>query len=65
MDFIERIFHVAPDGGNGMTELAIVAVVIFVSAAVYWLRRRRATNQTLSQLMFEKQTRASEGQVQG
>jgi uncharacterized OsmC-like protein len=26
MDFIERIFHIAPDGGNGLTEWAIVLV---------------------------------------
>lgn len=41
MDFIERLFHVAPDGGNGMTELAILFVVFLVPAAIYWLRKRR------------------------
>jgi hypothetical protein len=40
MDFIERVFRIAPDGGSGMTELAIVLVCAFVPLAVYWLRRR-------------------------
>jgi hypothetical protein len=40
MDFIERLFHIAPDGGNGLTELAICLALIFVSAAVLVLRRR-------------------------
>ena len=41
MDFIERVFHIAPDGGNGITELAIVLVCGFVPlAAIYWLWRR-------------------------
>ena len=25
MDWIERVFHVAPDGGNGSLEVAVVA----------------------------------------
>ena len=28
MDFIERWLHISPDGGNGTSELLIVAVVI-------------------------------------
>jgi hypothetical protein len=27
MDFVERIFHIAPDGGNGLTELAIMFAI--------------------------------------
>lgn len=42
MDFIERIFHVAPDGGSGVLELAIVLVVLVVLLAVATLRRQRA-----------------------
>jgi hypothetical protein len=41
MDFIERLFHIAPDCGSGMTELAIVSVSAFVPLLVYWLRRAR------------------------
>ena len=43
MDFIERIFGLSPDGGDGSTEvlyiLALVAVVAVV-AGRRWLRRR-------------------------
>jgi hypothetical protein len=28
MDFIERIFHLAPDGGSGLTEWAIVLACV-------------------------------------
>jgi len=28
MDFIERLLHISPDGGNGASELLIVTVVI-------------------------------------
>ena len=43
MDFIELIFGLSPDGGDGSTEalyiLALVAVVMVV-AGRRWLRRR-------------------------
>ncbi|QIA25236.1 MULTISPECIES: hypothetical protein [Mesorhizobium] len=45
MDFIERIFGVAPDGGDGTTEVLYIAVVLAVAAMVaarVWLRRRAA-----------------------
>lgn len=29
MHFIERIFGLAPDGGNGLFELALFAVLVF------------------------------------
>jgi hypothetical protein len=28
MDFIERILHISPDGGNGLTEWTIVLVCV-------------------------------------
>jgi hypothetical protein len=34
MDFIERIFHLAPDGGNGLTEWAIVLVCVCACLAL-------------------------------
>ena len=35
MDFIERWFHVSPDGGNGMTELALlIAISLLVTIIV-------------------------------
>jgi hypothetical protein len=37
MNFIERLFGIAPDAGNGSTEVVIVAAIAFV--AVVLLRR--------------------------
>jgi len=40
MDFIERIFHVSPDGGDGSLEvLYVLAVAVAVGGVVF---RRRA-----------------------
>ncbi|MBZ5585745.1 MAG: hypothetical protein LAQ30_26830 [Acidobacteriia bacterium] len=41
MDFIERIFHISPDGGSGATELLILAALALIVsvAAVGWRRR--------------------------
>ncbi len=45
MDFIERLFHVAPDRGNGTLELAfflaVVAVIVLSLARTSRTRRRR------------------------
>ena len=41
MDFIERLFHIAPDGGNGITELAIALICGLVPLAANWLWKRR------------------------
>ena len=41
MDFIERLFHWAPDGGSGSLEaLYVVAAALFVGTVVF--RRRIA-----------------------
>ena len=44
MDFIERLFGVSPDGGNGMLELlyivVAIAVVAFVTLKVRSRKRR-------------------------
>ncbi|MER8401973.1 hypothetical protein [Mesorhizobium sp. M1348] len=34
MDFIERIFGVAPDGGDGTTEMLYIVVALAVAAMV-------------------------------
>lgn len=46
MDWIERLFGVSPDGGNGMLELAILIVVVLVIASAArlipaYVRQRR------------------------
>ena len=51
MDWIERLFHVAPDGGNGSLEVGVVAgaavaLALMIASAIklssavkYWFRR--------------------------
>jgi MYXO-CTERM domain-containing protein len=38
MDFIERIFGISPDGGDGSTELMYIAVLLLVAALFAWRR---------------------------
>jgi hypothetical protein len=38
MDFIERIFGISPDGGDGSTELMYLAVLLIIPALLL-LRR--------------------------
>ena len=38
MNFVEQIFGISPDGGNGLLEF-LVLLVLFVAAAVPVLRR--------------------------
>jgi hypothetical protein len=42
MDFIERIFGIAPDGGDGGFELLLFALPI---AALCWLAARRRSRR--------------------
>jgi hypothetical protein len=42
MDFIERIFHVSPDGGTGSLELAIMLVLLVIPLAVALHRKKRS-----------------------
>ena len=41
MDFIERIFGIAPDGGDGTFELALFAMAIVLVGMVLFLRKSR------------------------
>ena len=41
MDFIERIFGVAPDGGNGMLEFLLLAIPVAGSLLLITLRRHQ------------------------
>jgi hypothetical protein len=41
MDFIERIFGVTPDGGNGSFELLLFAIPLAGLAVIYLLRALR------------------------
>lgn len=43
MDFIERIFHISPDGGSGATEVLILMALVFLvafAAIARWRLRR-------------------------
>jgi hypothetical protein len=41
MDFIEKLFGLAPDNGDGSTEIMwLVAMAIVIGVVVYWRRRR-------------------------
>jgi hypothetical protein len=40
MDYIERLFHIAPDGGNGLLEVAITMAVLLVPIAFLAARRK-------------------------
>jgi hypothetical protein len=41
MDFIERLFHISPDNGTGMTEVAILAALFAVVCLFFALRAYR------------------------
>ena len=43
MDFIERIFGLSPDGGNGMFEFLLFAIPV-AGIVVLWRRRRRRSD---------------------
>jgi hypothetical protein len=40
MDFIERLFGVSPDGGDGSTELIYLAAIVIIAAALAYARHR-------------------------
>ena len=43
MDFIERIFHISPDGGSGVLEFAIIFALLLIPPAVALvIQRKRA-----------------------
>jgi hypothetical protein len=44
MDFIERLFGFAPDGGNGMVEFALI-VAPLLAGGLLWLRRQRVRSR--------------------
>jgi hypothetical protein len=41
MDFIERLFGIAPDGGSGALEVLLFAAPITALCYLAWLRRQR------------------------
>jgi LPXTG-motif cell wall-anchored protein len=46
MDFIERLFGLSPDNGDGSTEILwLVVLAILIAAFFYFRRRRRKAKQ--------------------
>jgi hypothetical protein len=41
MDFIEQIFGISPDNGDGSFEILVVVAVLAVAAALFAWRRHR------------------------
>jgi hypothetical protein len=40
MDFIERIFHISPDGGTGVLELAIAFALLVIPFFIVKVRKQ-------------------------
>ncbi len=46
MDFIEKLFGLSPDNGDGSTEFMwLVALAVVLAAALYFRHRRRKARQ--------------------
>jgi MYXO-CTERM domain-containing protein len=41
MDFIERLFGISPDGGDGSIEAMILGIVVLALVAAAWRWRRK------------------------
>jgi hypothetical protein len=41
MDFVERLFGVSPDNGDGSFELVLLAFVIVAAIGALWIRWRK------------------------
>ena len=41
MDFIERLFGVSPDGGDGSLELLYIVAIVIVVGTFLFLRRKQ------------------------
>ncbi len=39
MDFIERLFGVSPDGGDGSTELMYLSVLVLIIVLFAWRKK--------------------------
>jgi hypothetical protein len=53
MDFVERIFHFSPDGGNGFTELLILICLALAASILYVNIRRQRQKQRATDLSFQ------------
>jgi hypothetical protein len=47
MDFIEKMFGISPDGGDGSTELMIIAVFVLIAILATWRSLSRSSPKDL------------------
>lgn len=50
MDFIEQLFGVSPDGGNGLTEVGYIAIFLFLMGLIMF-RWRVAIKTLVKQIL--------------
>ncbi len=48
MDFIEQLFGLSPDNGDGSTEILWLVVLAVLIGGVFWYRRHRASQASIS-----------------
>lgn len=48
MDFIEQLFGLSPDNGDGSTEILWLVMLAVLIGGFVWYRRRRAAGITVS-----------------
>ena len=59
MDFIERLLHISPDGGNGSLEFLIIATIILAVVIVAMTVRRYDLLRTLMRYLEQLGNRES------
>jgi hypothetical protein len=47
MDFIERMFGISPDGGDGSTELILLTVFVLIAAVITWRWLSRRSSEKI------------------
>lgn len=61
MDFLERIFHLSPDGGSGLSEAGILIFIIFLVVGVAsWWTGQRAGREALGSETAEQRSFGSD-----
>jgi hypothetical protein len=59
MDFIERLLHISPDGGNGSSEFLIIGTIIFAVIITAMTVRRHDLLRTLMRYLEQLGNRES------
>ena len=59
MDFIERWLHISPDGGNGVSEFLIVALIVLVIVSILAVRFRNYFPKNLVEFLEQLGNRES------